>query len=220
VPLHSSDYLSPAQLRDGQVLVVGLGNSGAEISFELIRTHRIWLSGKETGQLPVRHGGVPARFVLPVMRFLGSHVLTKGTPIGRKVGPKLESKAAPLIRVKTKDLVAAGVERVPRVAGVRNGLLLLEDDRVLEVENVIWCTGYRQEFPWIDLPVFGEDGRLVHDRGVVTSEPGLYFVGLIFQYAVTSDVIPGVGRDAEHIAKHIAAREAGRRTLVREAMLG
>ena len=72
---------------------------------------------------------------------------------------------------------------------------------------MIWCTGFREEFPWIDLPIFGEDGRPLHERGVVVGEPGLYFVGLVFQYAAGSDVLPGVGRDAEYIAKHIAARE-------------
>jgi putative flavoprotein involved in K+ transport len=100
--------------------------------------------------------------------------------------------------------------------GVRDGLPVLEDDRVLEVANVIWCTGYRQEFSWIDLPIFGEDGEPAHDRGVVVSEPGMYFMGLIFQYAVTSDVIPGVGRDAKHIAKHIASQKAERRAPVRQ----
>jgi hypothetical protein len=59
----------------------------------------------------------------------------------------------------------------------------------------------------IELPIFGEDGQLLHDRGVVGSEPGLYFVGLLFQYAVTSDVLPGVGRDAEHVAKQLVSRE-------------
>jgi len=204
VLLHSDDYRNPGQLREGDVLVVGLGNSGAEIAFELSKSKRTWLSGKPSGQIPVRHGSGAARFVLPIIRFAGTHVLTTGSPIGRKVASRFATMAAPLIRVKTKDLVAAGVERVPRVVGVRDGLPVLEDDRVLEVANVIWCTGYRQEYSWIDLPIFGEDGGPVHDRGVVVSEPGMYFMGLIFQYAATSDVLPGVGRDAEHIAKHIA----------------
>jgi putative flavoprotein involved in K+ transport len=217
VLLHSSDYRNPWQLREGDVLVVGLGNSGAEIAFELSKSKRTWLSGKPSGQIPVRHGSRASRVVLPMIRFVGTHVLTKGTPIGRKVGPRLESMAAPLIRVKTKDLVAAGVERVPRVVGVRDRLPVLEDDRVLEVANVIWCTGYRQEFSWIDLPIFGEDGEPVHDRGVVVSEPGMYFMGLIFQYAATSDVLPGVGRDAKYIARHIASREAERRASMRES---
>jgi putative flavoprotein involved in K+ transport len=209
--LHSADYRNPEQLRKGGVLVVGVGNSGAEIAFELARTHRVWQAGKQAGEIPVRHGSVPARFALPVFRFLGTHVLTMGTPMGRKAGPKLAAGATPLIRVKSKDLEAAGVERVPRVAGVRDGLPLLADSRVLDVENVIWCTGFRHEFPWIDLPVFATDGQPSHERGVVPSSPGLYFVGLVFQYAVVSDVIPGVGRDAGHVAEHLVKTYPPRR---------
>jgi putative flavoprotein involved in K+ transport len=204
--MHSSDYRGPAQLRDGAVLLVGVGNSGAEIAFELSRTHQTWLAGKESGQIPVRHGTIRARLGFQVFAFVGYHVLTLGTPIGRRALPKLDSKAAPLIRVRKKELARAGVQRVPRVAGVQDGLPLLEGGQVLEVENVIWCTGFRQDFPWIDLPVFAEDGRPVHDRGVVTSEPGLYFVGLVGQYSFSSDVIPGVGRDADYIAEMIASR--------------
>ena len=84
---------------------------------------------------------------------------------------------------------------------------MLEDDRVLDVANVIWCTGFRTDFRWIDLPVFGDDGEPLHYRGVVESEPGLYFLGLIFLYSFSSDVLPGRGRDAEYIAKHIATRK-------------
>jgi putative flavoprotein involved in K+ transport len=216
VQLHSSEYRNPGQLASGDVLVVGLGNSGAEISFEVARAHPTLLSGKESGQIPVRHGSATARTGFRVFRFIQHHVITTKTPIGRKVGPKFATMAAPLIRVKTKDLVAAGVERVPRVIGARDGLPLLDDGRVLEVANVIWCTGFRRDFRWIDLPVFDDDGQPLHDRGIVRSEPGLYFMGLIFQYAGTSDVIPGVGRDAKHIARHIASREAERRASMRE----
>jgi putative flavoprotein involved in K+ transport len=207
VQLHSSQYRHPSQLQEGAVLVVGAGNSGAEIAFEVSRTHPTCLSGKPSGQIPVRHGPAAARFFFPVVRFVGHHVLTLRTPIGRKVQPKFISHGAPLIRVKLKDLAAAGVEQVPRTVGMEDGRPALEDGRVRDVSNVIWCTGFREEFPWIDLPVFGEDGRPLHERGVAVGEPGLYFVGLLFQYAVSSDVLPGVGRDAEYIAKHIASRE-------------
>ena len=206
VQLHSSQYRNPSQLQEGAVLVVGVGNSGAEIAFEVSRTRPTFLSGKPSGEIPVRHGPAMARFVFPVIRFVGNHVLTLRTPIGRKVQPKFISHGAPLIRVKLKDLAAAGVEQVPRTVGMEGGRPALEDGRVLEVSNVIWCTGFREEFPWIDLPVFGEDGRPLHERGVVVGEPGLYFVGLLFQYAAGSDVLPGVGRDAEYVAKHIASR--------------
>jgi putative flavoprotein involved in K+ transport len=204
--LHSSQYRHPSQLQEDAVLVVGAGNSGAEIAFEVSRTHPTYLSGKPSGQLPVRHGPAAARFVFPVIRFVGNHVLTLRTPMGRKAQPRFISHSAPLIRVKLKDLAAAGVRQVPRTVGIEDGRPALEDGRVLDVSNVIWCTGFREEFPWIDLPVFGEDGRPFHERGVVVGEPGLYFVGLPFQYAATSDVLPGVGRDAEYVAKHIASR--------------
>ena len=208
VQLHSAHYKGPSQLQDGDVLVVGVGNSGAEIAFELARTHRTHISGKPSAQLPFKHGPAMARFVIPIIRFMGTHVLTMRTPIGRKVAPKFISNAAPLIRVKLKDLDKAGVEQVGRTAGAKEGLPVLEDGRVLDVKNVIWCTGFRHDYSWIDLAGFGADGTPVHRRGVVEDEPGLYFMGLLFQFAAVSDVIPGVGRDAEHIVKQIAARDS------------
>jgi len=133
-------------------------------------------------------------------------VLTVATPIGRKARPKVLRGGGPLIRVKPKDLAAAGVQRMPRVIGVRNGLPLLEDGRVLDVANVVWCTGFHPGFSWIDLPVFGPDGEPLHERGIVTSEPGLYFVGLHFLYSLSSVMIHGVGRDAARITDAVAAR--------------
>jgi class 3 adenylate cyclase len=112
--------------------------------------------------------------------------------------------------VKTDDLEAAGVDRVPKTVAVSDGLPVLEDGRVLDVANVIWCTGFRQDFGWIDVPVFGEQEELRHERGV-TSEPGLYFVGLDFLYSFTSENVGGVGRDARYIAKrsHAASPRPG-----------
>jgi putative flavoprotein involved in K+ transport len=206
VQLHSSEYRNPAQLQEGDVLLVGGGNSGAEIAVEVSRTHRCLLAGPKVDEIPVRHGTLPARLGFRVFRFFGHRVLRVDTRIGRKLGPKLLAKGDPLIRTRAKDLEAAGVERVPRVVGVRDGLPVLEDDRVLEVANVIWCTGFRTDFRWIDLPVFDDDGTPLHYRGVVESEPGLYFLGLAFLYSFSSDVLPGRGRDAKYIAKHIEAR--------------
>ncbi|MFL5796489.1 MAG: flavin-containing monooxygenase [Actinomycetota bacterium] len=211
VQLHSSAYVGPSQLREGPVLVVGAGNSGAEIAPEVSRTHQTLLAGKAPGQIPVRHGGVPSRVVIAMIRFLGHRVLTTGTPVGRKVRPNFLVRATPLIRTREKDLAAAGVERGPKVAGTRDGQPVLEDDRVLEVANVIWCTGFRLDYSWIELPVFSDDGQPLQDRGVVQRAPGLYFLGLEFLYAATSGVLPGIGRDAEYVARHIAARERGPR---------
>ena len=216
VQLHSVEYRNPSQLKEGGVLIVGVGNSGAEIAFEVARTHPTVVSGKPSAQLPFKHGPRMARFVIPVIRFLGHHVLTMRTPIGRKVGPKFVTKAAPLIRVKLKDLAAAGVEQVARVAGVQDGRPVLSDGRVLDVTNVIWCTGFREEFPWIDLPVFGENGRPAQVRGAVSGHPGLYLIGMPFQYAATSDVLPGVSRDAAYVARHIVSRASNGRSAARK----
>ena len=207
VQLHSVDYRNPSQLREGGVLVVGVGNSGADISMEVVQSHPTWLAGKESGHVPVRIDTRRSAVGFRVFRFVGHHVLCWGNPIGRKVLPKMKHMAAPLVRVKPKDLVRAGVQRVGRVSGVRDGLPLLDDERVLDVANVIWCTGFRQDFSWIDLPVFDDEGEPKHRRGVVADEPGLYFMGLEFQYSLSSDVITGVRRDAEYVAKHIAARQ-------------
>jgi len=91
---------------------------------------------------------------------------------------------------------------VPKTVGVSDGLPVLEDGRVMDVANVIWCTGFRQDFSWIDVPVFDEESAPIHEHGVA-SEPGLYFVGLDFLYAFTSENVGGVGRDARRVARHI-----------------
>jgi putative flavoprotein involved in K+ transport len=213
VQLHSAAYRNVAQLREGRVLVVGVGNSGAEIALDVAASLPTWLAGTESGRVPFRHGGALARLIfLPLMfRVIGHRVLTVHTRVGRRMRPKLLSHAAPLVRVTPPNMAAAGIQRVSRVVGTRDGLPLLEDERILPVENVIWCTGFRPDFSWIDLPVFGgqdkEPNEPIHVRGIVADEPGLYFVGLAFLYAMSSGFLPGVGRDAEHVVKHIASRK-------------
>ena len=207
VQLHSSDYRRPSQLREGGVLVVGAGNSGAEIAIESTGAHQVWLAGSGTGNIPFRIEGLASRLGLYrlVLRVLFHRVLTVKTPMGRKMRKVLSSKGAPLIRIRPREITDAGVERVGRVAGVRDGLPVLEDGRVLQVANVVWSTGFHHDFSWIDVPGLGA-GEPPHRRGVVEGQPGLYLVGLHFLYAMSSAMIHGVGRDAEHIASHIAAR--------------
>jgi putative flavoprotein involved in K+ transport len=210
--LHSVDYRNPSQLRDGGVLLVGAGNSGSEIATELAPGRQVWMSGKHPGHVPFRIEGTFARVfgIRFVIRVLFYRVLTLSTPIGRRLRPKMLTHAGPLVRVKPKDMDAAGIKRLPRTVGVQGGLPLLEDGRVMDVPNVIWCTGSHPGFSWIDLPVFGEHEPL-HYRGVVESEPGLYFVGLEFLYSLSSTMIHGVSRDAEYVVRAIAARMRGRR---------
>jgi putative flavoprotein involved in K+ transport len=214
VQLHSRDYRNPSQLASGGVLVVGVGNSGADIALEVAGTHATYLSGKESGHVPFRiEGWLARKLLVRIVRFVGHRVLTRGTPIGRRLAPTLLWRAAPLVRVKPADLTAAGIVPVPRVVGVRDGRPVLADDRTLDVGNVIWCTGFHPGFSWIQLPVLEDDGLPRHERGVVASEPGLYFVGLRFLYGMTSDTVNGVGRDAEWIARAIAARARDARSV-------
>ena len=211
VQLHSSAYRNVTQLRAGRVLVVGVGNSGAEIALDVAASHPTVLSGTESGRVPFRIESPFARHVLlPLMfRVIGHRVLTIRTPIGRRMRPRQLSHAAPVVRVKAADLATAGIERVGRVVGCRDGCPVLDDGRVLAVENVIWCTGFGPDFSWIDLPVFGQEKypkEPQHVRGIVADQPGLYFVGLYFLYAMSSGFLPGVGRDAAHVVKHLASR--------------
>jgi len=139
------------------------------------------------------------------VRFVGHHVLSVANPLGRKVRPQILARSAPFVRVKPKDLLEAGVERVARVVGVKDGKPLLADGRVALVDNVIWCTGYQHGFPWIDLPIFDAHGDPRHERGIVPEVPGLYFVGLHFLYALSSATLLGINRDAERIVRAAAA---------------
>lgn len=208
VQLHVNDYKNPGQLQEGDVLIVGLGNSGAEIAKELAQDRRVWLSGEPSAVQPFRPERLSGRILMP---FVGpvilNRLLTTSTPMGKKFRSKMLHKAAPLLRVKPKDLVAAGVERVGRTTGVVDGYPQLEDGTVLEVPNVVWCTGYGEGFSWIDLPVFDKAGDVIHNRGVVNEAPGLYFVALKFLHSVLSDTLLAVGRDAGYVVDHLAARQ-------------
>ena len=211
VQLHSSDYHNPDQLRDGSVLVVGAGNSGAEISLDVADEHETWLSGRDVGHVPFHVNSKFGRYIgVPfVMRVLYHRVLTTDTPVGRRMRPKLLTQGGPLVRTKPQDLAAVGVKRVPRMTDVHEGRPVVGDGQILDVANVIWCTGFQPDFSWIDLPIF--DGQAnprepIHERGVVPAAPGLYFVGLFFLYALTSSLFTGVGRDAEYVVDHLTSR--------------
>ncbi len=208
--LHSSDYRNLSQLQEGSVLVVGASHSGADIAYEAAAEHETILSGPDTGQIPASVETRRGRVGFRALFFLGSHVLTADTPLGRKMRPHVRHGGAPLLRYRKKDLLAAGVERVlARTVGVQAGLPVLDDGRVVDVENVIWCTGFRRDFSWIRTPFeIDDDGYPVQYRGVAGSAPGLYFVGLLFLHSFTSMLIGGSSRDAERVAEHIATRPA------------
>jgi len=206
--LHSSSYKSPDPLPQGSILVVGAGNSGAEIAVELAEAGReVWLAGRDVGRIPADRvgklfGGRPYWFFI-------SRILSLHTPIGRRVRKASLLHGTPLIGLRPSAVVEAGVRRVPRVVSVTQGVPTLADGRRLDVTGVVWATGFHPDYRWIHLPIFDDQGYPRHDRGRVPDMPGLYFLGLPFQVSLSSTLLGGVGADAGVLASHLT-RQAGR----------
>jgi putative flavoprotein involved in K+ transport len=206
--LHSVHYRRPEQLLDGPTLLVGAANSGAEIAADIAgqpRRGHVILSGRDVGELP---NPIPDSIPLPVWHVIW-WLVDRALPVdgrgGRRLRAALGGGGMPRVRVTRRALDAAGVERAPRTVGTRAGRPLLADGRVLDVANIVWCTGFARDYSWIDLPILDGNGRPDHDHGVSTRVPGVYYVGLPYQRGFTSGLVGGAGRDAEHVVDHLCA---------------
>jgi len=199
---HSSEYQNPQQLQDGEVLVVGAGNSGTQISLELAEERQVYLSGPDTGRIP------RTLFGRDIYRWIWPTILQLSVEswLGGRLAENAASGGDPLVGITQKEVEEAGIHRVPRTTGADGGQPVLEDGREIDAGNVIWATGFKPDYSWINLPVFGENGYPEHERGVVEEEPGLYFMGLKYQHRGKSTLIGGVGDDARYIVEQIAAR--------------
>ncbi|TAL66800.1 MAG: potassium transporter Trk [Bacteroidetes bacterium] len=198
--IHSSKYRNPNSISGGDTLVVGAGTSGIEIALDISKTHKTYIAGKPTFKIPDflfnYTGGLYWWFI--------SNIITEKTPIGKKAKKKIIKGGSPLIRISADDLDSSGIERIPRVSGVKNGMPELEDGRVIRADNIIWSTGFKPDFSWIDLNITNGTGWPLMKRGVSETVKGLYFVGMLFQFGLTSGLIGGVGRDAKYVANYIA----------------
>ena len=214
VQLHSREYRNLSQLEPGGVLLVGRGQLGRrDRTRGRAGAHPTWLSGRNTGHIPFRIEGPAARIGLLrfVFRVVFHRVLTTATPIGRKARPAIISKGGPLIRIKTRDLAAVGRRagaadggRERRAAGARGrpGARRGQRDLVHRVPSGVL----------VDRPAGARRERGAGARpGVVAGQPGLYFTGLHFLFALSSTMIHGAGRDAEHIAETIRLRTGAAR---------
>lgn len=200
--LHAGRYRNPLQLT-GDVLVVGAGTSGVEIAIEAARAgHHTVLAGRGTGAIPP----IAYAFNGKMFWFYANRIASVRTPMGRRMKPLVLKHGAPLIRVKMRDAIAAGVERAPRVVGVENGVPVCDGGRRIQPSTIVWCTGFGRDYSWIQFPVAGPDGFPRHIGGVAEGQPGLYFVGLPFQTRLASGLIGGVGEDARSVAEVIAER--------------
>ena len=200
--LHSVQYQNPLALPDGPVLVVGAGNSGAQIAIELASDRKVWLAGRDVGYMPRRLLGADIfTWLWPMIRRA-----TRATRIGRRMMEKMKNSGGDKrIGIPNRAITGAGITCVGRVDEERGGLPVC-DGKVIEPRVIVWCTGFAPDYRWIDLPVFGADGYPRHERGVVAEAPGIFFLGLRFQHRVSSSLIGGVGDDAAFIAEQVATR--------------
>ncbi|MCU1518195.1 MAG: FAD-dependent pyridine nucleotide-disulfide oxidoreductase [Pseudarthrobacter sp.] len=220
--LHSSEYRGPAGIAAGDVVVAGAGTSGVEIALELAQNRpagTVYLAGRPTKHIP----DAVFRFAGPLYWRLVNSLLTLDTKRGRKVAAGIHRHGSPLIRVSVEDVERAGAVRLPRISGAIDGKPVFdvgtsdggqaaggapatappEAAAPANVRTVIWATGYRPAFDWIEGVPLDKDGWPATSRGVVPVLPGLYFVGIPFQYALTSGLVGGVGRDAKYVVEQL-----------------
>jgi putative flavoprotein involved in K+ transport len=211
--IHSAVYRRPGQLLPGNVLIVGAGNSGAQIAEELCHSHETSLSYENLPKL------IPQRFLgKDIFWWLINSGQLNGKPHSGASQPidlngpgenlKRIRRAFPLIGSTIPKLLKSGlVKRFPRATGARNGKVVFSDSSEFLPDNIVWGTGFSHDFDWIEVPTFDRVGYPLHTRGI-SIVPGLYFIGLPNLYKRTSTTIGFVGPDAEYLAAHIAAYSA------------
>ena len=200
--LHSAEYRDPAALPDGNVLVVGGGNSGFQIAEELAAHRQVDLAiGTELPLLPQRVLGRDLFWWLTRTRLIR-------VPVTSRLGRRLRARDDVVIGTDRRRLEQAGVRMRPRVVSAAGRIVRFADDGRLDVDVVVWATGYRSDHSWIDVPGVVVDGRVVHRRGI-TDVPGLSFVGLPWQHTRGSALLGFVGDDAAHVAAAARRYAAG-----------
>src|SRR4051812_8253444 len=206
---HSTGYRRPSDIPEGAVLVVGGGNTGFQIAKELSATHKVVLSiGSKQKPLPQRIAG---RDIFWWLTKTGLIRKTVESRLAQRLGQR-----DTLIGSSPRELTRNyGVELKGRATEVAGRIVRFEDGSTLEVDAVIWATGYRPDYSWIDLPILDSTGRLRHSRGV-TDVPGLNFLGLPWQWTRGSALIGWVKDDAAFLAERIAALEGAKTRSVPE----
>lgn len=194
--LHSGDYRRPDDIPTGPVLVVGGGNTGFQIAYELAASHEVHLAiGSRQSPLPQRVLGRDIFTILTATGLMGKSVDTR-------LGRRLSGRDA-LIGSSPRTIRRRGVQVRPRATGAAGSTITFADESTLDARTVIWATGFGLDHSYVDAPVFGGDGAVVHARGV-TAAPGLYVLGLPWQYTRGSALLGFVKDDAQHIADQIS----------------
>jgi putative flavoprotein involved in K+ transport len=197
VQLHSTQYRTPADLPTGTTLVVGGGNTGYQIAEELVRSRPVHLAiGARQAPLPQRLLG------RDLFRYLEAMGLMRKTVESRLV-QRLKDKET-LIGSSPRAARRLGIQMRSRATAASGATVTFADGSKLAVDGVVWATGFRLDHSFVELPLFDDRGQLRHQRGV-TEVPGLYFLGLLWQYTRGSALLGWVKDDAQFIAERIDA---------------
>lgn len=194
--IHAADYRNPGQLNEGSTVVVGGGNSGMQIAVELSPDREVYLSlGKKPKYLSYE---ILGKSIFWWFGVLGISKLTIDSKLGQ-----LLKRNDPIIGTESKALIKSKrIKLLPRATGFKEDKMIF-GNQSFKPNNIIWATGYRPDYQWIHIPhIFDTYGNPIHNRGV-TSEPGLYFLGLSWQYRRGSALLLGVGDDAKYLVHQI-----------------
>jgi putative flavoprotein involved in K+ transport len=200
--LHSSSYRKPQELPDGDILIVGAGNSGAQIAVELAHTQRqvMIASGHKLMYLPMRVAG---RSIFHWFDQLGILNAGRDSFIGRR----LRQRPDPIFGLELKQAISQNrVRLMPRVSGADGKTVAFDDGRTSAPAAIIWSTGFTFDYSWISVPgVLDPAGKPIQEKGISPAR-GLYYLGLPWQQRRGSALLGGVGRDAEHIYQYVSER--------------
>jgi putative flavoprotein involved in K+ transport len=200
--LHSSEYKNPNQLNRGTTLVVGGGNSGAQIASEISMDSKVYLSvGQQLKFLPQDIANKSIFWWFDKLGVLKANVHSK-------VGQIIKNKLDPIFGFELKSQLNEGrVVLKPRATSANKNDIFFDDNTSLKVSNVIWSTGFKSDYSWIKIPnVLDEKGIPIHQRGI-TSINGFFFLGLPWQYRRGSALLQGVGTDANYIVEKLLRNE-------------
>jgi putative flavoprotein involved in K+ transport len=197
--LHVADYRNPDDLQAGDALVVGTGASGSQIAAELAKSGRkVYLSGPETPNMPRKKWGKDIYWWLYTT---GAMNMRKDSWLGRRYLKKTGGGDALIGRSLAEITKEAGLHRLGMMQGQENGWPKFDDGSTLpDIRNILWATGYQNDYSWIHLPILDQNGEIQQKRGECSTVPGLYFMGLKFMFRADSSNLGGVKRDAEYLA--------------------
>jgi putative flavoprotein involved in K+ transport len=196
--VHSSRYVNPSQLQNGPVLVVGAGNSGAQIAVELARDRDVIISvGHRLKFFPLQAMGKSIFWWFDTLGILHADV-------NSRAGRYLSKQSDPIFGKELKYAIHNGKMTLkPTTQDVIGNTFTFADGSQAEVKNVIWATGFHPDYSWIQIEgVLNSLGKPIHQRGITHVE-GLYFLGLPWQYRRGSALIGGVGADADYLINNI-----------------